>query len=278
MATRPQIGRWKTAGERGGFTLLELLVVIAIMGFLAATSVPAIRALTQTNKEASGERQVLDELTLARQLALNHRRTVYLLLLPAFPAEAQRDAVLSSPRIRDPRERRRVAGLITNLFQQQFRAYALFSRRSVGDQPGQGTPRYLSEWRTLPEGLLFTTNKFVYLDKGQWEAVSASVPLERRPLPWALFPFPTAESPLMVLPYVAFDSLGRIHYDDDRRPARPGEVVSISRGSVFYPLDARGLVNLRSAPDITINPKDNRVDIMINWLTGRARVLKPEMP
>lgn len=273
MAPRSQVRRWTRAGLRRGFTLLELLVVIAIMGLLAATSVPAIRSLTSTNKEASGERLLLDELNLARQMALNHRSTVYFVLVPPFPAEQVREAILSSPAFRDPREQRRVTGLVTNLWQQQYRAYALFSRRTVGDQPGRGRPRYLTEWRTLPEGLLLTTNKFVWLDKEQWEAVSASVPVERRPLPWSLFPFPTAESPLWPLPYVAFDARGSIHYDDQRRPAVPGEVLSISRGSVFFPLDAQGRVGLQSAPDITINPKENRADVWVHWLTGRPRVL-----
>ena len=64
------------------FTLVELLVVIAIIGILSAGSLPAIRALTQSNTLAAGNRQMLDELAFARQSAIAGRRTVFLVFVP----------------------------------------------------------------------------------------------------------------------------------------------------------------------------------------------------
>ena len=64
------------------FTLLELLVVIAIMGILAAVAVPALKNVSKGHATASASRQMLDDIARARQLALAHRTTVYMVFVP----------------------------------------------------------------------------------------------------------------------------------------------------------------------------------------------------
>lgn len=255
------------------FTLIELLLVIGIIGVLAVTSVPALRSLTQVNTQASGERQVLDDLGLARQMAINNRRTVYVVFTP--PTVAQHLPLLATSANPD---RQREELLLRSLFTRQYASYALFTRRSVGDQPGQGRPRYLTDWKDLPEGMLFLTNRLVELTKGQWESVSGTLSVTNRPLPYGNFPFPTALSPMLRAPYIAFDPQGRVYYDDDWEPKIEGEAVSLSRGSAFYLRDANGVPDLGAAPDFSISPPTNRVDILVNWLTGRAEVQTYKMP
>jgi prepilin-type N-terminal cleavage/methylation domain-containing protein len=64
------------------FTLIELLVVLAIMGALAALAVPAFKGLGASNAFTAAQRQVVDDLKFARQLAIKNRSTVYMVFAP----------------------------------------------------------------------------------------------------------------------------------------------------------------------------------------------------
>jgi len=264
------------ARRGAAFTLIELLIVIGIMVVLAVSSVPAIRSLSQTNKLAAGSRQMLDELSYARQLAVGGRRTVYMLFLPAGTG-AHADAVRAHTyplRLLQEED----LTLLTNLVTKQLRGYAIFSWRSAGDQPGRRTPTYLTDWRALPDGMLFATNKFVDLSDAAWLQLANTLSPTNRPLPRAWFPFPSANSPPMRLPYIAFEPTGQLHYEGGFLPQRPGESIAIARGSVFYPQDAQGRPVLTGAPDVVETPPGNRQEILVNWLTGKARALNPELP
>ncbi len=261
--------------SRAAFTLVELLVVIGIIGILSAAALPSIRSLTQSNTLASGSRQVLDDLAYARQLAITGRRTVYMVFVPP--------TVLNQvPRIRSLplellslRDRENQINLLTNtLRQSQYLGYALFATRTVGDQPGRGSARYLTEWKELPEGMLFTPSKFLDLGEVQWRlkaSVSTNNPTDR-PLPYSSFPFPAANSPLARLPYVAFDWRGQAYYENGFKPAQAGEAIALARGSILFPVASGQYL----PPDVVETPKDNRLDIRIDWLTGRAKVEKAE--
>ncbi len=267
--------RWPPPPARA-FTLLEMLVVVAIIGMLAAISVPAIRALTQTNTVAAGHRQLLDDLAYARQLALSGRRVVYLVLAPPT-LRAHADTLRNAnPAFYPPALKDRALRQLTNLVEGQYTAYALFTRRSVGDQPGRDNPTYLTDWKRLPEGLLFAPQAFV--DLGDlWLAAAQRTNASHRPLPHTWFPFPTADSPELRLPYVAFDAQGRLYYEGGVEPALAGESLPLVRGSVFYPRDSQDRPDFRAAPDIALAERGdtNRMEVRIEWLTGRAHVYRP---
>lgn len=258
------------------FTLLEMLVVVGIIALLAAASVPAIRSMSRTNTVAAGNRQMLDDLSYARQLAITGRRTVHMVFVP--PTMRTHFNTVRKE-VKNPQRQSQLLRQLTNLVTGQYTAYALFSRRTVGDQPGRQTPRYLTAWRNLPEGIFVATNKFLDLGDEWTKEVDKrfSRQYTNRPLPFALFPFPTADAPEMRLPYMAFEPTGRVFYEERTYPTGRDQQdawVTLARGSIFYPKSAnmRWAFDLSAPPDVVETPRSNRTDIRVNWLTGRAQV------
>jgi hypothetical protein len=91
-------------------------------------------------RDGGGNRQILDDLAFARLRAISERSDG----LRRVRSD-ERGALLSGNQIR-PEDLR----LVSNLASRVYASYALLSTRSVGDQPGQSTPRYLTEWKALP--------------------------------------------------------------------------------------------------------------------------------
>src|SRR6266568_4208697 len=141
-----------SARPAAAFTLIELLVVMGIIGLLAVISLPAIRGISKSNAMAAANRQLLDDIALARQFAISTRSDVYMLFAPPLD-------------VFWPSEQNNLLTLWSTTNQQlvlriQATAYALMSTHAVGDQPGQQSYRYLTSWRSLPEGVFIPPSKF----------------------------------------------------------------------------------------------------------------------
>jgi len=221
-----------------------------------------------SNDISAATRQLLDDLAYARAKAVNERTTVYVVFVS--------DAILQQT-LNNQAEKQEIAKH-ANL---QFSSYALFAGRSLGDQPGPGTPRYITDWRTMPDGTFILTNKFnVSLMS---EPKRSQQTLFTRPLPHAIlqpFPFPRADSKIKVpLPYIAFDYQGRLYQKD--LPAGEDVILPIVKGSIVYPQEDKEKVKAGSmeAAEVIETPKGNATNnpsIRIDWLTGRARMVRPE--
>lgn len=246
------------------FTLIELLVVIAIIALLAGIGAPLLRGLNKSNAIVAANRQLLDDLAYARQRAISDHTTVYVLFVPPCPINLLAGSVVDPDKL----------GVLTNLYGGQYTTYALYADRSIGDQPGRTSPRYLTPWRTLPEGVFFGTNKFDSTKN------YSSTPIYSREFRFGgRFAFPTictntvgARAPLF---YLSFNYQGQL--TDGLNPANPvsDEIIPLSRGSVFYARDAAG--NFLNQPaDPLETPPGNSLNnsnvIHIDWLTGRARI------
>ncbi len=238
----------KSSRRNTAFTLVELLVVLAIMGLVAALAVPAIKNFGHVDEMSAATRQLMDDVSLARQLAIAGRTDVYMVFVPPGLGGALNNLNPYSPADRQ---------VLLDLANEQFTGYALFARHQVGDQPGRPTARYLTPWRSMPEGTLIATNKFSAPPGFRAPAVNGVSPFlwDAR----ETFPFPTVNSPPVPLPYIEFNYLGQVV------GARDGgtEIIPVARGSVL----AGSVREVPAGNSITASNH-----IRIDGLTGRPHV------
>jgi prepilin-type N-terminal cleavage/methylation domain-containing protein len=261
------------------FTLIELLAVIAIIAILASLAGPIISRLGVGDRLALGGRQMLDDLSFARSKAMATRSTVYVVFLPPGLETINLAFYTNSFD--------RVA--ITNTVAKAYTGYALFSERSVGDQPGSYNPKYLTEWKELPQGVAIHPEQFLAAPT-KTNYVSGQYVM---PFPYRQFPFPNASGPTISLPYLAFNASGQLVGGQDFRlqicDARVGRVRDPENQNQL--LLAASTITPDAPPPVFLEWENNGVamgvnltnytiyahEVDINWLTGRGKFLQPEI-
>ena len=249
------------------FTLLELLVVIAIIGILAGVALPSMKGLTKSNVMVNATRQLTDDLAYARQLALKERTTVHVIFVPPWVDQY-------TPNASSERDQR----VWTNLLASAYAGYAIYAERTVGDQPGQMRHRYLTAWKTLPEGILIDPGEFTDLSGPAWNnALNSGT---NPPFKFGDdLAFPTADGNQngqnFRIPHITFDPAGALVVVDGSTPPNriigQDEVIRLVRGSIFYQRKDDGTLAEFDAR-VPAGEYDTTNQIRIAGLTGRAKV------
>jgi prepilin-type N-terminal cleavage/methylation domain-containing protein len=257
--------------RRGAFTLLEMLIVLVIIAILAGLALPHIRGNTESVAINAACRQLVADLSLARQRAISQRSTVAVVFISPDVFDP---TLLSSPGLtaNEIAEIKRLQGGV-------YTHYALYQYRKVGEQPGtRDSEGYITEWKSLPDKTFIDPNEFTK-DRLNLNQSAGFRVHPGNVQPQFRFPF-SSSPPLQIgpngLPYIAFDHEGRcitVDRDETGVGTMAGDrYLNVARGAILFTRESDGSVQQSNFEAQQVPPFNATNNIIyVNALTGRAK-------
>jgi prepilin-type N-terminal cleavage/methylation domain-containing protein len=141
-----------------GFTLLELLVVIGIIALISAIALPVLKTF-KPDPLKTASNQLLNDLAYARHRAIADHTTVFVCFMPPLNLLSNYNTLQTPPTALWPNDQQK-------LLKSQYVGYAMYEKRSIGDQPGASQPHWITGWHQLPEGTAFPQEMFLGKNDG----------------------------------------------------------------------------------------------------------------
>ena len=301
-----------------GFTILELMVVVGLIGLMTFIAVPAFKGFGQSNKLIAAQRQIGDDVGLARQYAIKNRTPVYMVFFAPYNPDNVATQSTPFPKVMVNNHQAWLTKLsqsqgsqtnvpylalrtFTNLYAGLNASYAFYTDQTLGDQPGVQRKHYLSFsgniWKTLPDGIIFAPfmEPKISLNNTATNLAMLDVPFpiadQIAGLVPATYPWPTVRLPVLV-----FDGQGRLAEIDQTTGAinpsakRNDRYLALGLGTTILPrqrvFDVAGSGVRRQATDFDFSgsvdvletPKSNYTNSFYHVLALTGRLRKQPWP
>ena len=256
------------------FTLVELLGVVAIIVIILRLTLPTLDGILSGDGDGMARTQVVGDLNRARQMALEKGVSVYIVFMPLYddihpnsgdphstPPIPPINTVIKGTVFRDA-DKRAYFSLdkgVNALLGSQLTSYAIYAEYMPGDQLGSPSTKWLTDWKTLPDGYHFNRTELKVLERLKVQYLKGDKPLPANRIG-------------LELPHIKFNKRGELESKRGDR-VMGGIFLSVCKGGVLPPGKNQydKYIPGDADPPEAVTSTDRKW-LFINGITGRAEI------